>query len=197
MENKVFEQMFEASDDPWAFRTRWYEARKRQLTLASLPSRRYARAYEPGCANGELSAALASRCDRLSVSDAAAAAVALARRRLASLPQVDVRQLATPLEWPEGEFDLVVVSELGYYLSRPLLLSLADKALQSLTPWGVILACHWRAPIEGCEHAGDVVHQILGARLRLPVLAHHVEADFVIDVWSADPRSVAERESAA
>ena len=42
--------LFEASDDPWSFKSRWYEARKRALTLAALPKLRYGRAYEPGCA---------------------------------------------------------------------------------------------------------------------------------------------------
>ena len=60
-----FEQRFRASDDPWSFRTRWYEKRKRELTLASLPRQRYQRVFEPACANGELSAQLAERSDAL------------------------------------------------------------------------------------------------------------------------------------
>ena len=57
----VFDRLFEASEDPWGFRTRWYEARKRSITLACLPEAHYQNAYEPGCANGELAAALAPR----------------------------------------------------------------------------------------------------------------------------------------
>jgi SAM-dependent methyltransferase len=195
VERAAFEKMFEASDDPWAFRTRWYEQRKRQLTLASLPAQRFARGYEPGCANGELSAALATRCDRLLVSDAAAGAVALARRRLASLPHVEVTHAAAPAEWPEGRFDLVVLSELGYYLPEALLQRLACNARRSLTDSGVFLACHWRAPIVGCELSGDEVHRVLDAALAMHRLAHHTEADFVMDVWAMDLRSVAQREA--
>ena len=195
IEKEAFEEMFEASDDPWAFRTRWYEERKRQLTLACLPSRRYARGYEPGCANGELSAALATRCDRLLVSDGAAAAIVLARQRLASLAHVEVTRLSTPVEWPAGFFDLVVLSELGYCLPSTMLLRLADNAARSLAEQGVIVACHWREAISGCELAGDAVHQVLADRLEMVRLAHHTEADFVIDVWSMDGRSVARRES--
>ena len=67
-----FEALFTSSNDPWGFRTRWYEARKRSLTLACLPHQRYASGFEPGCANGELSAVLAERCDHLLVCDGAA-----------------------------------------------------------------------------------------------------------------------------
>src|ERR1700712_2065045 len=72
-----FDAMFQASADPWKYKERWYEERKRALTLACLPQRRYASGYEPGCANGELSAALAGRCDRLLISDGTAAAAEL------------------------------------------------------------------------------------------------------------------------
>ena len=108
-----FDALFSASDDPWGFRTRWYEARKRALTLACLPARRYHRAYEPGCANGELAAALAPRCESLIASDGTAAAVALAKTRLAAFAHVQVRQAWVPDEGPEGGLDLLVLSELG------------------------------------------------------------------------------------
>ena len=77
-----FDQLFVDSDDPWAFRQRWYEQRKRALTLGLLTKPRYASIFEPGCANGELSAELAPRCARLLCCDTAAAAVSLAQARL-------------------------------------------------------------------------------------------------------------------
>ena len=52
-----FDQLYEHNPDPWAFRERWYEQRKRALTLASVPRQHYASIYELGCANGELRAA--------------------------------------------------------------------------------------------------------------------------------------------
>ena len=30
-----FEALFASNDDPWGFRTRWYEARKRSLTITA------------------------------------------------------------------------------------------------------------------------------------------------------------------
>lgn len=192
-----FDEMFARSDDPWAFKSRWYEARKRALTLACLTAPRYRHAYEPGCANGELSAALASRCDRLLVSDGSATAVGLARERTSALANVEVRQAWVPAEWPAERFDLVVISELGYFLDAPALDALATKAKASLDPGGTVLACHWRRGSDDCEFDGDDVHRSLGDGLAMPLLCQVVEADFRIDVWCGDPRSVAEREGFA
>lgn len=189
-----FDEMFRQSDDPWEFRSRWYEARKRALTVACLPARRYISGYEPGCANGELSALLAERCERLLVSDVAARAVDLARARLAALAHVSVVRAHLPEDWPEDQFDMIVISELGYFLDAHSLDDVAERARHSLLPGGTVLACHWRRPIHGCPMTGDAVHKRLAQVLQLPTLCEVREVDFVLDVWSSDPSSVAQRE---
>ena len=189
-----FDALFRDSDDPWSFKTRWYEARKRALTLACLPAERYGHGFEPGCANGELSAELARRCDRLLVSDISQRAVALARTRLADVTHATVVQAQLPRDWPDDSFDLIVVSELGYFLDAHRLDALADQARASLHPGGTVLACHWRRPIDGCALDGEAVHARIAQRLGLAVLTELREADFVLHVWSDDSRSVAQRE---
>lgn len=139
-----FEQLFSANPDPWAFRSRWYEKRKRALTLALLPRQRYGRIFEPACANGELSLGLAERGDRLLCMDLSHTAAALAAERLAGYPEVQVVQGRLPEEWPEGEFDLIVLSELGYYLDSDDWRQVIDQARASLSPQGP----SWRAT--GC-----------------------------------------------
>ena len=197
---QAFAALFDGNDDPWGFRTRWYEARKRDLTLACLPEAQYRLAYEPGCANGELSAALAPRCDRLLVSDGVAAAVALARRRLAPFPHAEVFTAWVPDDWPGDRLaglDLLVFSEFGFYLTMAQLDRLIDRTLESLSPTGTVLACHWRHEVKGFTLSGDAVHQRLNERLTsadLTRLLRHEEADFVLEVWSRDARSVATRE---
>lgn len=189
-----FDSLFQGHDDPWGFKTRWYEQRKRAITLAALPRPRYASAYEPGCANGELSAALADRCDQLLVSDGNARAVALAHARLAGWPHVRAVKAWLPQAWPAGRFDLVVISELGYYLETAALLDLADRARQSLNAQGTVLACHWKEKIDGCALNGRQVHEQLGQRLGLPHLVQVDDADFLLDVWCGDPASAAQAE---
>lgn len=190
-----FAGLYKQSDDPWLLRDRWYERRKRALTLAALPDERYSNAYEPGCANGELTLALAARCDALLATDLNADAVGLARRKVLHLPHVRVERRATPEEWPDAAFDLIVVSEMAYYLDDTQLGQLADKLSGTLEPGGTVIACHWRRPIAGWPHSGEVVHAQLRATLALSSISHYSDDDMVLDVWSSDQRSVHQREA--
>lgn len=196
-----FDSLFKHNADPWQFKSRWYELRKRALTLACLPQLRYASGYEPGCANGELSAALATRCDQLLVSDGSPLAVDMAAERLAAYDNVKVIQAWVPDQWPAAIFDLIVISEFGFYLGAQELDALAGKIISTLSPGGTILACHWRRPIDGCEFSGDEVHQRLlhgmAERVALTQVCQLVEPDVRLDVWSSDARSVAQREGFA
>jgi LmbE family N-acetylglucosaminyl deacetylase/SAM-dependent methyltransferase len=174
-------------DDPWGFTDRWYERRKRALTLASLPRDRFGRAFEPGCSIGVLTAELAARCDHLLALDPVAAAVNRAAERTAALEHVEVRQGSVPADWPDGAFDLVVLSEVGYYCGADDLVRLVERTAQCLTDDGVVVACHWRHPVEDYPVTGDAVHEALLAHPHLALLAQHVEDDFRLDVLVRPP----------
>ncbi|MEO8492780.1 SAM-dependent methyltransferase [Pseudomonas sp.] len=189
-----FDELFAGNDDPWAFRQRWYERRKRAMTLAVLTRPRYASIFEPGCANGELSAELAARCDRLLCCDTASAAVELAKTRLLGFPHAHVVQSRLPEQWPAGPFDLIVLSELCYYLDADDLNTLIDHALASLTDDGQLLACHWRPAIQGCPQTAEQVHAALEQRLGMHHVSQHHDSDFLLDLWSRDGTSVATHE---
>jgi SAM-dependent methyltransferase len=189
---RYFEQMYADSPDPWSFETRWYDARKHALTVDALPERRYRSGFEPGCSTGMLTARLAPRCDRLLAVDAVAAAAETAAERVADQPHVTVRTAAMPHDWPDETFDLIVLSELGYYFADADLAALLDRVDASLAPGGDLVAVHWRWPVDEHVRSGDDVHTALGS-LGLARLARHEEADFVLEVFSRDQRSAAER----
>ena len=114
---RIFDAVHSESADPWDYTTSWYERRKRSLTLAALPRESYESGLEIGCSIGTLTAELAGRCASLLAVDASSTALGRAAERLAPFPGVSTRQLTLPAEWPDGHYDLVVVSEVGYYLA--------------------------------------------------------------------------------
>lgn len=191
-----FEGLYGANDDPYGLDDRWYEQRKRALLLASLPRPRYRNAYEPGCGAGALTAELAPRCQALLAADFSARAVEVTRTRTASLPGVRVERHRLPDDWPgaSGPFDLIVLSELGYFLDADAMAVLAQRCAGSLAADGTLLACDWRIDFPQRRLATQSVHALL-ENLGLHRLARHEEDDFLLQVWSADARSVAQREA--
>lgn len=190
LDPEYFTRLYAASDDPWAFRTRWYERRKRELMLASLPRQTYERVFEPACANGEFSAALAGRCASLLCQDLNPIALASARDRLAETPHAQVEQGNLPGDWPPGRFDLIVLGEIGYYLEPSQWLQVIEQAVASLTDNGGLLVCHWLHPIEGCPQQGHQVHALLAKHLSLFRILRHEETDFLLEYWSCQPNVI-------
>ena len=191
---EYFDDLYARHDDPWRFTERWYEKRKRAITLAALPAERYESVLEIGCSIGVLTEQLADRAGSLLAIDLSAAAVERARQRTAHLPNVTIEVRDVTAGLPIDEYDLIVVSEVGYYLDTAALEVLLRSVTSRLTASGTVLLCHWRHPVSDYPLSGDVVHEAASRLLGLPRLAHHLEDDFVIDVYSIDGRSVAELE---
>lgn len=195
MDRAAFDQLYAGSPDPYGLRDRWYEVRKRAIVLAALPRQRYGSAYEPACGVGELTRELAQRCDRLLASDYSARAVAVARERTRAKPNVEVVQHAVPADWPRPEagFDLIVLSELGYFLGEDEMTQVARCCERTLAPQGTLLACHWTPPFDERRLPTSVVHALLDG-LGLAKVAHYEDEDFLLDVWERAGISVAQRE---
>jgi SAM-dependent methyltransferase len=191
---EYFDGLYAESADPYGFGDRWYERRKRALTLAALPRERYRRAFEPGCSVGYLTRDLAARCDHVLACDVSPAAVDRARTRVRDCSNVVVEQRQLPRDWPAGVYDLVVLSELVYYFEDRECVDLLDRATTSLADDGTLVACHWRRAAEYPQSA-ESVHDALAARLA--VVGGYSDADFLLTVYqprSASVRSVAQSE---
>lgn len=178
-----FERRYQREDDPWQLERPWYERRKRGLTLGCLGRDRYRRAFEPGCGPGLLTASLAERCDALVAIDPAATAVATTRRRVAGASHVTVDRGAVPDDWPLGRFDLIVLSEVGYYLSPRTLRTVIDRIRDALVDGGELVAVHFRPPSDEHLLDGDRVHDTVAAAVGLRRVVRHVEQRFLLDVF--------------
>ena len=180
-----FEALYARSPDPWHVRDAWYEQRKRALLLASLPKARHANAFEPGCGNGELTAALGLRCERILACDGSASAVAAGRARVAGMANATIEQRRLPQDWPDeiGAFDLVVVSELAYYFPADDWHAMMARIVATLAPGGLLLMCHCRHPYDDYLTSAEFVHGVAHAAPQLTACVHHMETDFLIDGW--------------
>ena len=112
--------------------------------------------------------------------DASATAVARARDRV---PEAIVEERVLPGDWPEGTWDLVVLSELGYYWSHDDLTTAVRRIVEGLREDGVVIACHWRRTIPDAVLDAAAVHRAIG-RSGLQRLARHVEEDFILEAWT-------------
>jgi SAM-dependent methyltransferase len=177
-----FDRLYRADPDPWGFESRWYEQRKYRLTVDSLPKPRYRHGFEPGCSIGVLTTLLAERCERLTAVDPVPSVIDDARRRLGETDNVDLRVLAIPEQWPQGSYDLVVLSEIGYYFDRPELTDVLAKVSRDLESGGTLVAVHWTGPTD-YPLTGHEVHRLIGEVPTLDQLVHHAEAEFVLGVW--------------
>ncbi|BFM03469.1 class I SAM-dependent methyltransferase [Psychrobacter alimentarius] len=228
-----FDALYSDNTDPWHYQTRWYEKRKRDMCLAVLPQNQYDNAIELGCGNGVFSELLARRCQALVSIDGNQQAVALAKQRLANSFHVKVIQgviprtlstlsnilldaypLADDSPTHQSPFDLIVISEILYYLSPADIDTVITWIQQNLAIGGTLLCCHWRYPIDGFEMTGETVHQrlyqafdltnavssnkALSAKKQQVGFSHQsklVDTDFLLDVWQNASTSVAMQEN--
>jgi trans-aconitate methyltransferase len=135
-----FEQLYAGDADPWRFATSDYERDKYAATLAALPDRSFAAGLEVGCSFGVLTRQLSPRCDSLLAIDVAESVLDRARQ---ACPGVVFERRFVPDEWPPGRFDLILFSEVLYYLTEADIIRTAKLATGSLLPNGVILLVHF------------------------------------------------------
>ena len=153
-----FDSVYQANNDPWSFATSPYEREKYQTTISVLPNARYRSAFEIGCSIGVLTQLLADRCDNLLAVDASELPLKTARERLANYPSVTIEQMAIPAQFPDGLFDLILLSEVGYYLSKPDLSRARQWLTDHLEPGGHLLLVHWTPFVPDYPLTGDEVH---------------------------------------
>lgn len=193
-----FERMYAAADDPWQLATRWYEKRKYAITLALLPNHRYRHAFEPGCSIGALTALLALRCAHVTAVDVVGAALRTADTRLRAAGlrgQVTLARASLDSAWPPGPFDLVVLSEVAYYLTTEKLTEVLRRECPRLQPGATVIATHWRHAVADYPLTADQAHAVIAASPGLTRLGGYRDRDVVVEVFdTGDGRSVAARE---
>jgi protein-L-isoaspartate O-methyltransferase len=180
-----FERRYRADSDPWRYADSEYERAKYEATLTACGDGPFRAALELGGSVGVFSALLAPRCERLTTIDFSETAAALSRERLRGQPQVEVVVGRIPEAVPAGRYDLVVASEILYYLNPDAFeqtLRALENALAS--SGGRLVAVHWRpgGPERPLTAAG--VHDELRRQPWLePVRPEGGSDEYLLDVF--------------
>jgi SAM-dependent methyltransferase len=160
-----FERLYEASPDPWGYCTSDYERAKYADTLAALAEPSYGLALEIGCSIGVFTGLLAERCERLVALDFSTGALSLARERLRGVRNVELVRASFPEETPPGSWELVVCSEVLYYLDRPTFARALEWLRAQLENGSTVVVVSWRGAGGTEPLTGDEVHDLLESRL--------------------------------
>lgn len=154
-----FEAHYGATADPWHFADSPYEQARYRHMLAALSSRSYRLAFEPGCSIGAFTRLLAPRCQMLLATDVSATVLSVARTRCRIYPQVKFAHADVAGTARCGPFDLLVLSELGYYFSASRLKSLIRRLIAAAAPRFELLMVHWRGRSADHLLSADQVHE--------------------------------------
>jgi chemotaxis methyl-accepting protein methylase len=137
-----FEDLFRTDPDPWKYETSQFEYWKRAVLLYHVGLRTYGRVLEPACANGVTTRLLLDRSLRIIATDASQTALAQAETRLRGKERAIFLRSQLPLGLPNQRFDLIVISEIVYYLDRNAARILARRTLSRLSPGGRVVVLH-------------------------------------------------------
>src|ERR1700684_3023626 len=135
-----FERLYHESADPWGYRTSDYEREKYAATLAALPKRSHGLCLEVGCSIGVFTGLLAARCEHVVAIDFSLGALRLARPHPQRGGDVDLLPAGFPEKTPPGSWDLIVCSEVLYYLQEPALDEAVDWIETQLAYGASVLA---------------------------------------------------------
>jgi 2-polyprenyl-3-methyl-5-hydroxy-6-metoxy-1,4-benzoquinol methylase len=140
-----FEFLFSIKRDPWNYENSPYEKEKYQTTLSALPREKYRRVLEVGCAIGVFTQMLKDRAESILAVDVSSKAVDAAIIRNQGNNKIEFKKMDVEKEEPGELFDLIVCSEVLYYLDdTDRIAGVRDRFIRWVEPGGQILLVHMR-----------------------------------------------------
>ncbi len=166
-----FDTLFQLARDPWQY-TSPYEVWKYKQELQLLPSTPILQALELGCAEGIFTVQLAMHVEHLVAADISPIALSRATQRCVLEQCENVRLIQFDLtqdELPAERFDLIICSEILYYVgNQDVLQKVAKKLARSLKPNGYLITSNdyrVKTAQKGTKKSGIFGAEVIGAVL--------------------------------
>jgi cyclopropane fatty-acyl-phospholipid synthase-like methyltransferase len=182
MKAAEFERRYRRDGDPWGYRSSVYELAKYDATLSACGTGPFVSALELGGSIGVFSGRLAARCEALTTIDWSPTAVAAARTRLAAFPTANAIVGEIPHAIEPADHDLVVASEILYYLDDDALTTTLERVHEVLVTGGRMVAVHWCPSGPERPQTAASVHALLRSLPWLRTIADRSTADYLLDV---------------
>lgn len=177
-----FESRYRLESDPWAYETSDYEREKYERTLHEVPAGT-GRALELGCSIGVFTEMLAMRCREVVGIDFSAAAVERARERTLHRRGVTVERRDIRTGLPSGPFDVIVCSEVLYYLSADDARACLERIHAALAPGGRLLSANWRGADPDAPLDADAVEELIAAPGDFERVVAERHPGYLLGVW--------------
>ena len=152
------------------------------MTARNKAARARPSGLEVGCSIGVLTQSLGTRCDQLLSVDVSEKALALARQRSAETSHIQFMHMQIPKEMPNLCFDLVVISEVGYYWERRDLERAASKLAKVHLSGGHLVLVHLTEKVHDYPLTGDEVHEYWIGRSEWRTIHHFRHERYRLDV---------------
>ncbi|MEO6447032.1 MAG: glycosyltransferase [Gemmatimonadaceae bacterium] len=147
-----FESLFASGADPWKYRSD-YEILKYQQTLDLIPAGT-GRVLEMACAEGDFTVALATRAAHVVAADISELALTRAAERCAHQSNITYRRLDMAGDELPGGFDVIVCSEVLYFVGQDRLPHVARKLAGALAPGGRLILAHANLQVDAPDEPG-------------------------------------------
>ena len=180
-----FEALYQQDPDPWQFATSEYEAQKYATTIDALPRPLYQSGFEIGGSIGVLTEKLAQRCHSLLSVDISDIPQRQAIERCQHQDNIRFELMSVPNSFPDEYFDLIVMSEVGYYWSLPDLIKAQRLILERLRSQGHLILVHWTVDAQVLPITGDMVHDTFIGLVpdRLQHIKSLIEPQYRLDLF--------------
>ena len=175
---KHFEELYQKKPDPWNYENYEFEKEKYQKTLEAIPND-VQTIWEVGCSEGLFTQLLLNKEKEVFGVDISETALLRAKERLKDYGnKINLQKLDITREDIDGTFDLILASEILYYLGgKNVLLPLEEKFYRHLRAGGYLLLCHFYP-------SGKIIHDIFRENNRFQEVSekvtHHPHRDYII-----------------